>query len=300
MLSQYSDPLAPVPYLQCGNRRLDLSTPRIMGVLNATPDSFSDGGALGAASAGGASGFAVSVDKALRRAELMVADGAAIIDVGGESTRPGAASVSVQQELDRVVPVIEAITRQLDVIVSVDTSSPALIREAAVVGAGLVNDVRALRRDGALSAAAATSMGVCLMHMQGEPGTMQQAPVYDDLLAEVRVFLQQRVAACEAAGIARARICLDPGFGFGKTLTHNYTLLRELAQLLGDGLPLLAGLSRKSMIGAVVERQVADRLPGSLAAAVLAVMHGASIVRVHDVAATADALKVVQAAQNAS
>lgn len=300
MLPQYADAESPAPRLQCGRRILDLSTPRIMGILNVTPDSFSDGGALSAIPADGSAGFFVSVDKALRRAELMVADGAAIIDVGGESTRPGAATVSEQQELDRVVPVIEAIARHLDVIVSVDTSSPTVIRESAMAGAGLVNDVRALRRDGALSAAAATSMGVCLMHMQGEPGTMQEAPVYDDLLVEIRAFLQQRVADCERAGIVRARICLDPGFGFGKTLAHNYTLLRELAQLLDDGLPLLAGLSRKSMIGAVVERQVADRLPGSLAAAVLAVLHGASIVRVHDVAATADALSIIQATQNKS
>ncbi|MBC53145.1 MAG: dihydropteroate synthase [Gammaproteobacteria bacterium] len=299
MLSQTTDPDVSAPFLQCGSRRLDLSTPRIMGVLNVTPDSFSDGGAL-RASRGDAAGFSVSLDKALRRAESMVADGAAIIDVGGESTRPGAAPVSEQQELDRVVPVIEALARRLDVIVSVDTSNPAVIRESARVGAGLVNDVRALRREGALSAAAATAMGVCLMHMQGEPGTMQQAPDYDNLLADVQAFLQQRATACEASGIARARICLDPGFGFGKTLAHNYTLLRDMQQLLGTGLPLLAGLSRKSMIGAVVERQVADRLPGSLAAAVLAVMHGASIVRVHDVAATADALKVVQAVNNAS
>lgn len=297
MLPQYADAESPAPHLQCGSRILDLSTPRIMGILNVTPDSFSDGGALSATPADGSAGFFVSVDKALRRAELMVADGAAIIDVGGESTRPGAAPVSEQQELDRVVPVIEAIARQLDVVVSVDTSSPAVIRESAMAGAGLVNDVRALRRDGALSAAAATSMGVCLMHMQGEPGTMQQAPVYDDLLAEIRAFLHQRVADCEHAGIVRARICLDPGFGFGKTLAHNYTLLRELSQLLDAGLPLLAGLSRKSMIGAVVERQVADRLPGSLTAAVLAVLHGASIVRVHDVAATADAMRIIQATQ---
>ena len=292
------DPKNRVPHLQCGTRVLDLSTPCIMGVLNVTPDSFSDGGALSATGRNDAAGFFVSVDKALQHAGLMVSEGAAIIDVGGESTRPGAAIVSAQQELDRVIPVIEAITQRLDVIVSVDTSTPAVIREAAAAGAGLVNDVRALRREGALSAAAATNMAVCLMHMQGEPGTMQEAPEYQDVVAEVRAFLQLRVADCGRAGIARERICLDPGFGFGKTLAHNYTLLRGLSHLLEAGLPMLAGLSRKSMIGAVVGRQVDDRLPGSLAAAVLAVMNGASIVRVHDVAATADALKVIQATQN--
>ncbi|WP_083264534.1 dihydropteroate synthase [Pseudohongiella acticola] len=285
------------PRLQCGSRILDLSSPHVMGILNVTPDSFSDGGALNAGADQRAAGFSVSVDKALRHAERMVADGAAIIDVGGESTRPGAERVSEQQELDRVVPVIESIVRQLDVIVSVDTSSPALMRESAAMGAGLVNDVRALRRDGALAAVAATSMGVCLMHMQGEPGHMQQAPDYDDLLADVLGFLRQRVSACEDVGIARDRICLDPGFGFGKTLAHNYALLRELAQLKDIGLPLLAGISRKSMIGTVVDRPVDGRLPGSLAAAVVAVMHGAKIVRVHDVAETVDAMKVLQAVQ---
>lgn len=286
----------PVPTLQCGSRALDLSSPRVMGILNVTPDSFSDGGALSAGA--GSAGFFVSVDKALRRAERMVEDGAAIIDVGGESTRPGAAGVTEQQELDRVIPVIEAITRHFDVIVSVDTSAPLVIREAGQAGAGLINDIRALRRDGAMAAAAATAMGLCLMHMQGEPGTMQQAPVYDDLVAEVLGFLQRRVSDCERAGIARGRICVDPGFGFGKTPAHNYTLLRELRKLLVAGLPVLAGISRKSMIGAVVDRQVDGRLPGSLAAAVLAAERGASIIRVHDVAETVDALKVLQAMQD--
>ncbi|HDZ10120.1 dihydropteroate synthase [Pseudohongiella sp.] len=286
------------PTLQCGARVLDLSSPRVMGILNVTPDSFSDGGALGTGADAGSAGFFVSVDKALRRTERMVEDGAAIIDVGGESTRPGAAGVTGQQELDRVIPVIEAITQRFDVIVSVDTSAPLVIREAALAGAGLINDIRALRRDGAIDAVAATSMGLCLMHMKGEPGTMQQAPVYDDLLAEVLGFLQQRVSDCERAGIARGRICLDPGFGFGKTLAHNYRLLRELPTLLAAGLPVLAGISRKSMIGAVVEREVDGRLPGSLAAAVLAAEHGASIIRVHDVAETVDALKVLQAMQS--
>jgi len=297
MVQQQSALESLAPRLMCGVRCLDLSSPRVMGILNVTPDSFSDGGALGGSAESGSSGFSVSVDKALRRAERMCEDGAAIIDVGGESTRPGAAAVTEQQELDRVIPVIEAITRHLDVIVSVDTSAPAVMREAGLAGAGLVNDIRALRRDGALEAVAATSMGVCLMHMQGEPGNMQQAPVYDDLMAEILAFLLHRVADCEHAGIARSRLCLDPGFGFGKTLAHNYRLLRDLPQLLSPGLPLLAGLSRKSMIGNVVDRQVDDRLAGSLAAAVLAAVLGARIIRVHDVAETVDALKVFQAMQ---
>lgn len=285
------------PHLMCGARALSLAAPRVMGILNVTPDSFADGGTLGAGEASASAGFFVSVDKALQRAERMVDDGAAIIDVGGESTRPGAASVTGQQELDRVIPVIEAITRRLDVIVSVDTSTPLVMREAGRAGAGMINDVRALRRDGALSVAAASTMGVCLMHMKGEPGTMQQAPVYDDLIADVLGFLQQRISDCELAGIARERICLDPGFGFGKTLAHNYHLLRELSQFLAPGLPLLAGMSRKSMIGAVVNREVESRLPGSLSAAVLAAANGARIIRVHDVAETVDALKVFQAMQ---
>ncbi|MEX2334578.1 MAG: dihydropteroate synthase [Pseudohongiella sp.] len=282
----------------CGPRRLDLSSPRVMGILNVTPDSFSDGGALSASAEKGAGVFSVSVDKALRRAERMCQDGACIIDVGGESTRPGAAAVTEQQELDRVIPVIEAINRELDVIVSVDTSAPAVMREAALVGAGMVNDIRALRREGAPEAVAATSMGVCLMHMQGEPGNMQQAPAYDDLIAEISAFLLQRVADCERAGITRDHICLDPGFGFGKTLAHNYRLLREMPQFLSAGFPLLAGLSRKSMIGAVVNRQVDGRLAGSIAAAVLSVTQGASIIRVHDVAETVDALGIIQAMQS--
>jgi dihydropteroate synthase len=259
-----------------------------MGILNVTPDSFSDGGRY------------VRLDQALRHVEQMLEEGATLIDVGGESTRPGADAVSVSQELDRVLPVVEAISQRFDTIVSVDTSTPQVMRDAAAAGAGMINDVRALQRNGALLAAAQSGLPVCLMHMQGEPGHMQQAPDYDDLLADVLGFLRQRVVACDGAGISRDRICLDPGFGFGKTLAHNYTLLRELAQLLEAGLPLLVGLSRKSMIGAVVDRQVDDRLPGSLAAALVAVMHGASIIRVHDVAETVDAIKVLQTAQGMS
>lgn len=285
------------PGLSCGATWLDLSTPRVMGVLNVTPDSFSDGGALGAASGDEAAGFFVSVDKALARAAQMQQDGASIVDIGGESTRPGAAPVSEQQELDRVIPVVEAISHRLDIIVSVDTSSPLVIAEAGRAGAGMINDIRALRRVGALDAVAATNMAVCLMHMQGEPGTMQKQPEYTDLVAEVAAFLAERVQACEGAGISRRRLCLDPGFGFGKTPAHNYQLLRNIARFSETGLPVLAGMSRKSMIAAVTDRPVTQRLAGSLAAAILAVQGGATIVRAHDVAETVDALKVLQATQ---
>ncbi|MFP5382992.1 MAG: dihydropteroate synthase [Gammaproteobacteria bacterium] len=270
--------------LVCGNRTLDLSRPRVMGILNVTPDSFSDGGRFG------------MPDAALARAAAMVAEGADLIDVGGESTRPGAAQVSVAEELDRVMPVVERIVLELDVCVSVDTSTPAVMRAAAAAGAHLLNDVRALRRAGALEAARDTGLPVCLMHMSGEPDTMQQDPYYDDVVAEVRDFLLQRVAACVAGGIPRARLVLDPGFGFGKTLEHNLALLRRLDELVGAGLPVLAGLSRKSMIGALLGgRPVGERLHGSVAAAMVAAMRGACILRVHDVGPTADALKVLAA-----
>lgn len=281
--------------LVCGDRRLDLSSPCIMGILNVTPDSFSDGGALGSTGRGGAAGFFVSIDKALATAEQMVLDGAKIVDVGGESTRPGAPAVSEQQELDRVMPVVEAIVRQLDVIVSVDTSSPALISEASAAGAGMVNDIRALRRPGALSAAADSDMAICLMHMQGEPGDMQDNPRYGDVVQDVYDFLAERMLDCQAAGIDQSRLCVDPGFGFGKTLAHNYRLLKELARFSSLGVPVLAGMSRKSMIGLVTGRSVPERLPGSIAAAVFAAQVGAGIIRVHDVGATCDALKVLAA-----
>lgn len=290
----------PAPGLSCGATWLDLSEPRVMGVLNVTPDSFSDGGALGAAGGDEAAGFFVSVDKALALAARMQQDGAAIVDIGGESTRPGAKPVSEQQELDRVIPVVEAITRRLDIIVSVDTSSPLVIAESGRAGAGMINDIRALRRVGALDAVAATGMAACLMHMQGEPGTMQQQPEYTDLVTEVVAFLAERVQACEVAGIGRHRLCLDPGFGFGKTPAHNYRLLRHIGRFCETGLPVLAGMSRKSMIAAATGRPVTQRLAGSLAAAILAVQGGAAIVRVHDVAETVDVLKVLQAARELS
>lgn len=271
--------------LSCGSLSLDLSRPQIMGILNTTPDSFSDGGEY-------YQGGQLAMDLALRRAEAMVAEGASIIDVGGESTRPGAATVSLQQELDRVVPVVEAIRQRLEVVVSVDTSSPQVMREAAQVGAGLINDVRALQRPGALDAAAATQLPVCLMHMQGDPATMQQQPAYHNVVAAVTEFLAERREACLAAGIPAEQILLDPGFGFGKTLVHNLALLRELGALQSLNCPILVGLSRKSLLGKLLGRELADRLPGSLALAMLAVQRGARIIRVHDVAATHDVLQI--------
>lgn len=274
--------------LRCGNRDLDLSRPRVMGILNVTPDSFSDGGRF------------TTLDAALAQARRMVDEGAALIDVGGESTRPCARPVSVHEELDRVVPVVERIVRELDTCVSVDTGTPELMRAAAAAGAHLLNDVRALRRDGALVAARDTGLPICLMHMQGEPGAMQQSPHYDDVVVEVSDFLRQRIAACVETGIGYDRLLIDPGFGFGKTFTHNLQLLRRLDELSSLGVPVLAGVSRKSMIGRALndgraDRPVAGRLYGSLAAAVIAAMKGATILRVHDVAATVDALAVVAA-----
>ena len=276
--------------LDCAGRSLDLSFPRIMGVINTTPDSFSDGGTL-------YRGARLDLDRAMARAAQMVADGAAVLDVGGESTRPGAAAVSEQQELDRVVPLVARISAELEVVVSVDTSTPAVMREAGSHGAGLINDVRALRREGAVAAAAETGLPVCLMHMQGEPSTMQQAPCYHDVVIEVGDFLAARVAACEQAGIPRERLLLDPGFGFGKTVAHNLQLLAGLPALAALGLPLLVGLSRKSLIGKLLGREVDQRLPASLALAVMAAERGASLIRTHDVAETADAVAMVTALQ---
>ncbi len=256
-----------------------------MGILNVTPDSFSDGGRY------------TAVESALRHAQGMVAAGAAIIDVGGESTRPGAPAVTEAEELDRVVPVIEAIARELDVVISMDTSTPAVMREGARAGAGLINDVRSLRRPGALEAAAATDLAVCLMHMRGEPSTMQQAPVYTDVAGEVGAFLAEQVARCEAAGISRERLVLDPGYGFAKTLEHNLELFSRQTELLAFGLPLLVGVSRKSMIGAVTGRPVEGRLAGGLALAALALAKGAQILRVHDVAETVDVVKMITAVE---
>lgn len=287
--------LTPRRGLQCGSRWLDLSSPVVMGILNVTPDSFSDGGRF--AGNPGAGRFQISLDKTLSVAASMVDAGAAVLDVGGESTRPGAAQVSEQEELDRVVPVVEALRAEFDVIISVDTSTPALMQAAASAGAGMINDIRALQRPGAVRAVAGTDLAVCLMHMQGEPGTMQQNPQYQDVVVEVRDFLQQRAESCRAAGIADQRLCIDPGFGFGKTPAHNYRLLAQLSEFAATGLPILAGMSRKSMIGNIIGRDVDERLAGSLAAAVLSVVNGASIVRVHDVAETVDALRIVEATQ---
>ena len=250
-----------------------------MGVLNVTPDSFSDGGRF------------LSLDSAIRQAEAMVEQGALIIDVGGESTRPGASAVAPDEELRRVIPVIERLAR-LPVVVSVDSSKALVIKAAVEAGAGLVNDVQALRAPGSLAAAAAGGAAVCLMHMQGEPPTMQQAPAYLDTAAEVADFLRGRVQACLGAGICADRIAIDPGFGFGKTLEHNLELLRRLPLFAGLGVPVLVGLSRKSMIGALTGRAVDERLAGSLAAALLAADRGAHIIRTHDVGETLDALRV--------
>ncbi|WP_028669188.1 dihydropteroate synthase [Saccharospirillum impatiens] len=271
-----------------GDRSLDLGTTRVMGVVNVTPDSFSDGGRF------------ISADAALAQARRLMAAGASILDVGGESTRPGATPVSVQQELDRVVPVIESLAQETDVILSVDTSTPEVMREAAHAGAHLINDVRALSRDGALRAAMDTGLAVCLMHMQGQPGTMQMSPEYDDVVAEVERYLNERILACEAAGLKRQQLLVDPGFGFGKTLGHNLSLLKHLQRFTQWGCPVLVGMSRKSMIGDVLDKPVDQRLYGSLAAAVAAAMNGASIVRVHDVAETSDAIAVINALNGAS
>lgn len=272
--------------LQCGGRTLDLAKPAVMGVLNVTPDSFSDGGQL-------LHSQRPDLSAILTRAEAMVAAGAAILDVGGESTRPGAAPVSEAEELDRVVPVVERLTSELEIVVSVDTSTAAVMREAAGVGAGIINDVRALQRPGALEAAAATGLPICLMHMQGEPDTMQTAPVYSDVVEDVLHFLEQRVSLSEAAGIGRQQIMLDPGFGFGKTLEHNVALMRGLGRFVATGMPVMVGVSRKSMIGALTGREVGDRLAGSLALATAALLAGAAIIRVHDVPETCDVAKIV-------
>ncbi len=275
-------------YLDCAGKILDLSQPVVMGVLNITPDSFSDGGSY------------FSLIEALYRAEIMMEEGAAIIDIGGESTRPGASPISVQEELDRVLPVVERLARELPIPVSVDTSKPEVMREAACAGVGLINDVWALRQPGALEVVAASGLPVCLMHLQGEPVTMQQEPRYADAVAEVYAFLADRVGACENVGIPRNRILVDPGFGFGKTLEHNLALLRQLHRFTDLATGVLVGLSRKSMIGALLGTPVSERLSGSLAAAVIAVWQGAQIVRTHDVRATVQALCVCAAARAVS
>lgn len=272
--------------LKHGAKILDLSQPRIMGVLNRTPDSFSDGGRF--------AGF----DAALSQARKMLLEGADIIDVGGESTRPGAAEVGVDEELSRVIPLIERLAGELGALISVDTSKPEVMRAAVAAGAAMINDVYALRRPDALQAAAATGTAICLMHMQGEPRTMQKDPHYGDVIEEVKEFLEYRAQTALDAGVARDRIVLDPGFGFGKNLEHNLTLLRRLPEIAALGYPLLVGLSRKSMIGALLGgKPVEERVQGSVAAAVIAVQNGAAIVRVHDVAPTVEALKIAVAAR---
>lgn len=270
--------------LDCAGKRLDLAGPVVMGVLNVTPDSFSDGGRY------------LKLDDARRRAEAMAAEGAAIIDIGGESTRPGAAAVSIQEELDRVLPLVERLSGALAVPISVDTSKPELMRAAVAAGAGLINDVRALRAPGALEAAAAAGVPVCLMHMRGEPGDMQHAPRYNEVVTEVRDFLAERLRLCEAAGIPRERILVDPGFGFGKSLAHNLSLLRHLDRFLDLAAGVLIGVSRKSMIGALLDAPAGERLSGSLAAAVIAAWQGARVIRAHDVRETVQALRVCAAA----
>lgn len=262
---------------------LDVSRPRVMGILNVTPDSFSDGGRY------------AGLDAALRRVGEMVAGGVDIIDVGGESTRPGAALVPLSEELDRVLPVVEAIRREFDVPISVDTTKPGVMKAAAAAGAAMINDVKALQEPGAVQTVAELAVPVCLMHMQGQPRTMQAAPRYTDVVAEVYRFLEQRVVDCLAGGIERSNLIIDPGFGFGKDVSHNLVLLRELAQFKALGLPILVGLSRKSMFGAILGKPVEQRLHGSVAAATLAAWFGADILRVHDVAATRDAVAVCQA-----
>lgn len=279
--------VTPPTRLLCGNRVLDLTRPQVMGILNVTPDSFSDGGRFS------------QRDSALRHAAAMVAAGASLIDIGGESTRPGALPVSAEQELQRVAPIIEAIAAELDVIISVDSSTPAVMLESARLGAGLLNDVRALRRAGALAAAAATGLPVCLMHMQGEPGNMQQNPLYQNIIVEVAEFFTQRLAACEAAGIETNRLILDPGFGFAKNLQHNLSLFKHLCALHTFGLPLLVGVSRKSMLGQVLGRDVDQRLAGGLALAALALAKGVKILRVHDVPETVDVVRMIAAVEAA-
>ncbi|THD53688.1 dihydropteroate synthase [Enterobacteriaceae bacterium ML5] len=266
---------------------LNLTFPQVMGILNVTPDSFSDGGRHN------------SLDLALRHAEAMINAGATLLDIGGESTRPGAAEVSEDEELARVVPVVEAIARRFDVWISVDTSKAIVIREAARAGIHLINDIRSLQEPGALQAAAETGLPVCLMHMQGQPKTMQHSPKYEDVVAEVAEYFVEQIARCENAGIPKSKLLLDPGFGFGKNLNHNYQLLARLAEFHHFGLPLLVGMSRKSMVGQLLHVSPEQRVTGSVACAVIAAMQGAQIVRVHDVKETVEAMRVVEATLSA-
>lgn len=272
--------------LQANNKVLDLSQPQIMGILNVTPDSFSDSGRF------------FQFDNALRQVEKMLNEGAAIIDIGGESTRSMAEEVSEQTELDRVLPLVEAVAKRFDCWISVDTSKAVVMRESAKLGMDLINDIRALQEPNALQTAVELGLPVCLMHMQGQPRTMQQNPQYENVVLEVLEFLQNRTALCLQAGIKSENIIWDLGFGFGKTVQHNYKLLQQTAIFASQGYPILAGLSRKSMIGAILDKSVEQRVVGSVAGALLAAQHGATILRVHDVAETADALKIWQAMMN--
>lgn len=276
-----------ISILQCGPHALKLDVPRIMAIVNVTPDSFSDGGRLGTAHA------------AIAHALGLVEQGADMLDIGGESTRPDAAPVSLQEELDRVIPVIEGLAGRCNVPISIDTSKPEVMRAAVAAGAGFINDVAALRHEGAMAAAADLGVPVCLMHMPGDPRTMQQSVHYDDVLVQVRQFLTERLFACEMAGIPKKNLVIDPGFGFGKHLEHNLVLLANLAYFSELGVPVLAGVSRKSMIGRITGREVGGRVAGSTAAALLAAQNGAGIIRVHDVAETKDALAVLAAVQGA-
>lgn len=269
--------------IKANNKTLDLTTPQVMGILNVTPDSFSDGGQFN------------SLDNALLQVDRMIAAGVTIIDVGGESTRPGAPDVSLEDELMRVIPVIEAIRARYDIWISIDTSKAEVMRQAALAGADIINDVRALQEPGALQVAADAKLPICLMHMQGQPRTMQSNPSYGDLISEVGEFLRERIAVCEAAGIDKSQLILDPGFGFGKTLEHNYHMLAHLEQFHQFGLPILAGMSRKSMVFKLLEKAPADCVAASVSCATIAAMKGAQIIRVHDFEQTIDAIKVVKA-----
>jgi dihydropteroate synthase len=271
--------------LICNGKTLDLTKPQVMGILNVTPDSFSDGGSF------------THIDQALKQVEQMLADGATVIDIGGESTRPGAKDVSETEELERVIPVLIAINQRFDAIVSIDTSKSLVMEEAIKQGAGLINDVRALQNKGCIDVIAKSTIPVCLMHMQGLPRTMQSSPQYIDLMADIATFFEQRINVCQQQGIKKERLILDPGFGFGKTLTQNYQLLAQLEYFQSLDLPILAGISRKSMIGSLLNRAVDERLAGSLSAAIIAAQNGAKIIRVHDVKETVDALQLLQKVQ---
>lgn len=271
--------------MQYADKVLDLSLPRVMGILNVTPDSFSDGGLF------------ISRDMALKHARQMVDDGADIIDIGGESTRPGAPVVSLQEELDRILPVIEAIKTEIDIPISIDTYKPEIMRAAAGLGVDMINDIKALQEENALATVANLQLPVCIMHMQNNPGTMQQAPHYQDVVAEVKTFLKSRMEACLAAGIAKDKIIIDPGIGYGKTVAHNLQLIQGLVDFQDLQVPILIGLSRKWFIGIILDKPVNERLYGGIALTVLAVQRGARLIRTHDVAATVQALKALRAAE---